>query len=209
MDDDKSNTEQLKVVENMHKTFLEALRYREQEILRFIAILAPALGWFVWLIKVYLENTNILTNVFVVGTIGVLFILTVGAVYSLALGFNFRYVTFQLAKMESKHCLNIINFILNGWERTAEEWVNKYKKMKCFPPEIIKVFWLAFVIAELFVVLAAVCLFYYTQEYSYIKVCIIIGCGVVCFYVSVFWGPNYYGKKLFDLCKKEKEKEKW
>lgn len=38
------NDDQRRAVENMHKTFLEALRHREQEILRFIVILAPALG---------------------------------------------------------------------------------------------------------------------------------------------------------------------
>ena len=55
-------------VENMHKTFLEALRHREQEILRFIAILAPALGGFIWLLnEVNLESEKG-TFIFTVGS---------------------------------------------------------------------------------------------------------------------------------------------
>jgi len=46
------------MLENMHKTFLEALRHREQEILRYIAILAPALAGFIWLLKLDLENKH-------------------------------------------------------------------------------------------------------------------------------------------------------
>ena len=68
-------------VANMHKTFLEALRHREQEIVRFVAILAPALGGFVWLL-----TKDVTPYVFTVGTLGVLFFLLVGGVYCLALG---------------------------------------------------------------------------------------------------------------------------
>ena len=78
------NKDQRMAVENMHKTFLEALRHREQEILRFIAILAPAMVGFIWLLnKVDLESEKG-TFIFTVGTLGVLFLLLVGAVYSLA-----------------------------------------------------------------------------------------------------------------------------
>jgi hypothetical protein len=37
-------------LESMHKLLLEALRHREQEIVRYLAILGPALGGFVWLL---------------------------------------------------------------------------------------------------------------------------------------------------------------
>ncbi len=40
----KPNEAQRKILESVHKTLLEALRHREQEILRYIAILAPALA---------------------------------------------------------------------------------------------------------------------------------------------------------------------
>lgn len=36
--------------EGIHKLLLEALRYREQEIFRYLAIPGPALGGFVWLL---------------------------------------------------------------------------------------------------------------------------------------------------------------
>lgn len=203
MEDEKINNKQsLRVIENMHQTFLEALRHREQEILQFIAFLAPALGGFIWLIKVYLENTE-LKNAFVFGTVGVLLILTLGAVYAIAIGFNFRYITFQIAKIESK--LEITDFMLKGWIRTTEAWVYKYKNKKCYPPEIIKVFWLAFIIAELFVAITAGSLLYVTQKHACFDLCVIFLFIVVCFIISAFCSPSYYGGKLFALCLNEKE----
>ena len=53
---------------NMHKMFLEALRHREQEIVRFLAILGPALGGFIWLIG----KRQLNPDMFVTGTYGVL-----------------------------------------------------------------------------------------------------------------------------------------
>jgi len=155
MEKDKLSEEQRTAVANMHKTFLEALRHREQEILRFIAILAPALVGFIWLLNEVDWKSEKGIFIFTVGTLGILFFLLLGAVYSLALGYNFRYVTLQLAKMESDFCLNIKEFILKSWLRTPKEWKEKYKNGNCFPPEIIKVFWLSFIIAKLLVVLAA------------------------------------------------------
>ncbi len=199
--------EQRKAVENMHKTFLEALRHREQEILRFMAILAPALVGFIWLLKVDLRSGNG-SFIFTAGTLGVLFLLTVGALYSLALGYNFRYVTLQLAKMESGYCLNIKEFILESWLRTAKQWEEKYKKKWCSPPEIINVFWLSFIIATFLIAIMAILFLFSTCEKSYVKIYIILGwlafCIIVIFYA--FW---YYSRKFSDYCKKEVEGGKW
>jgi len=196
-------------VENMHKTFLEALRHREQEILRYIAILAPALGGFVWLLnEVNLEGKNGVF-IFTVGTLGILFLLFVGAVYSLALGYNFRYVTLQLAKMESDFCLNIKEFILESWLRTANEWVEEYKKKRCFPPEIINVFWLSFIIAKIFVVLMAVIFLIINQKNMWIQILPISVIGVVCIIVALWFAPSHYGKKLYEMCEEEKKANKW
>ncbi len=195
-------------VENMHKTFLEALRHREQEILRFLAILAPALGGFIWLLKVYSE-INVEPFVFIAGTFGVLFFLTIGAVYSLALGYNFRYVTLQIAKMESGYCLNIKEFMINSWERTANQWAEKYKKGRCFPPEIIKVFWFSFIIAKLLVVLAATFFLYTKCENMLVQIHTIIMVGIACIIVTLWIAPCYYGKKLSKACEDEQKEGKW
>jgi len=200
------NDDQRRAVENMHKTFLEALRHREQEILRFIVILAPALGGFIWLLN--LESKNV-TFIFTVGTLGILFLLLVGALYSLALGYNFRYVTFQIAKMESDYCLNIKEFMLNSWERTADEWAKKYKKKRCFPPEIIKVFWLSFVIAKVLIVLAATFFLHTKCENMMRQICMIISGGLFCIVIAALIAPFYYGRKLYNMCYSEKKEGKW
>ena len=200
------NDDQRMAVENMHKTFLEALRHREQEILRFIVILAPALGGFIWLLNLESKNG---TFIFTVGTLGILFLLLVGAVYSLALGYNFRYVTLQIAKMESDYCLNIKEFMVNSWERTADEWAEKYKKKRCFPPEIIKVFWLSFVISKLLIVLAATFFLHTKFENMMWQIFMIISGGLFCFIIAAFFAPFYYGTKLYKICYGEKKEGKW
>lgn len=191
---------------NMHKTFLEALRHREQEILRFIAILAPALGGFIWLLTLdFSKGEN--PSVFTIGTLGVLFLLTVGAVYSLALGYNFRYVTLQLAKIESDYCLKIKDFMLKYWLRTPKEWKNKYRNGRCFPPEIIKVFWLAFVIAKVLVVLVAGVFLYTKGENVTAQIHLVIIGGAICVIITAWLTPCHYGEKLRDAC--EKEPDEW
>ena len=146
-------------LENMHKLFLEALRHREQEIVPYLAIIGPALGGFIWL----LIRTTDPPQVFVAGTIGVLFLLLVGAVYSLALGYNFRYITLQLAKLEDK--MKIMDTMLAGWPRDVDEFRRRYVICRsvpilrsvpwCTPPEIIKIFWMAFLAAMAGVAIAA------------------------------------------------------
>jgi VIT1/CCC1 family predicted Fe2+/Mn2+ transporter len=194
---------------NMHNTLLEALRHREQEILRYIAILAPALGGFIWLLKGFLEDPNE-DLVFTVGTLGVLFLLFVGAMYSLVLGYNYRYITLQLAKMEAEFCLNIKEFILESWPRTAKEWAEKYKKKWCAPPEIIYVFWLSFIIAKIFVVLMAVIFLISKQKNTtWMQILAMVAIGIVCVILTSCSAPSHYGKKLYKMCEEEKKANKW
>jgi hypothetical protein len=187
-------------LENMHKLFLEALRHREQEIVPYLAIIGPALGGFVWLLSRTDEP-----EVFVVGTIGVLFLLLVGAIYSLALGYNYRYITLELAKLEEK--LGITNAMLRGWPRDAEAFRRRYVVCPdipilrsipwCTPPEVIKVFWLAFLVA-MFGVSAAV----YRFRYEICVRPILISAGVS---FAIAWGiyPLWFGWKLRRKCNDE------
>jgi len=212
MTDQKDNfntEEQRRAVENMHNTFLEALRHREQEILRFIAILAPALGGFLWLLKEVDLKSEKGPFIFTIGTLCVLFLLWVGAVYSIALGYNFRYVTFQLAKLELPFCLNIKEFTLDKWPRS----LNKFKKYIfkfipwCEPPEIIKVFWLAFVMAILGVM--GIAWYFLSTERGNMcgQICIIKFGSGLCIIAGLLV-PIWFGCKLHEYCDAEDPK-KW
>lgn len=136
------------VLKEMHKTFLEALRQREQEIFSYLTTLGLAFGGFGWLLvqETSKEPPSSKTP-FVFGTVGVLLLLGLGALYSLSLGYNYRYLTFQLAKIEST--LKIKNAMLDGWPRSVADF-QRYARW-CEPPEIIKVFWYAFTLGIFFV----------------------------------------------------------
>jgi len=182
---------------NMHKLFLEALRHREQEIFRYLAILGPALSGFVWLLKA----DPIDSRVFVIGTVCVLLPMFLGAVYALALGYNYRYITLQIAKLESMLCIK--DYMLKGWPKCRKDFLDRYKlfccKPWCTPPEIIKVFWWAFLAGIAGVTLAA-CL--YRPEG--IVLSIVIPVGAVAFLTGLF-APLRFGKKLRDKCLEEPE----
>jgi len=198
----KLSNEQRNALENMHKTFLEALRHREQEILRYIAILAPALAGFVWLlVKLNLECSR-QAFTFAVGTLGVLFLLLVGAVYSLALGYNYRYIMFQLAKLEAK-ALHIDGFVLKSWPRGIKAF-GKYRP--CYPPEIIKIFWLAFAVCIGGVMLTVIFVPPFSKNWL-IKV-VIVFVGTACLYITLK-APYWYGAKLQRARDKEEREDNW
>jgi len=197
---------------DMHRLLLDALRHREQEIFRYLAILGPALGGFVWLLHagsavevttdaaVRTVTTHELgLSVFVVGTVSVILLLLLGALYSLALGYNYRYVTLQLAKLESMLCIK--DYVLKGWPKSPQKFMGRYKfcccKPSCVPPEIIKVFWWAFLVGIGGVTLTA-CL--YRPEALVLS--IVIPVGAVAFFLGLL-APLRFGKKLHDACEKE------
>ncbi len=66
---DELTTEGKQAVQNMHQAFLEALRHREQEILRYLAILGPALGGFIWLLTLDLSSKAHMPTVFAAGSL--------------------------------------------------------------------------------------------------------------------------------------------
>ncbi len=142
----ESERERRKALLNMHKMFLEAMRHREQEIVRFLAILGPALGGFAWLATKREEHPD----VFLLGTLGVLFVLVIGALYALALGYNYRYLTLQLAKIEAEKQLDLKEVTLQYWPKDPKGFI-KGNRIGVIPwstpPGIIHVFWLTFVLA--------------------------------------------------------------
>ena len=183
-------------LEGMHGLMLQALRQREQDIIRYLAILVPSVGGFVWLLQSEISDVK----VFIVGSVFVLLLLLLGAVYSLALGYNYRYITMELAKLEA--VLRIRDAMLVSWPRSPEDFLRRYRLgciPWCLPPEIIKIFWAGFLVAIIGVTIGA--LFSRPED----EVCqIVIPSGSVCLLVG-FLSPIYFGYKLRKYCKKEPE----
>jgi len=101
-------------LEGMQSSFLEALRHREEQIFRYLAILGPALGGFFWLL---VKAKTLTAGILTAGTIGIQLLLLLGAVYSLALGYNYRCVVLQLAKLQVH--LKLTNVIRNNASTSA------------------------------------------------------------------------------------------
>ncbi len=199
---------------NTHQLMLDALRHREQEIFRYLAILGPAIGGFVWLlyadsaVEVTTDATGsdvttheLGTGLFVIGTISVLLLLLLGAAYSLALGYNYRCITLQLAKLEA--LLGIRDYMLKGWPRCRKYFLDKYKigccRPWCTPPEIIKVFWWAFLGGIGGVTLAA-CL----SRPDALVLSVVIPFGALALMVGLL-APFHFGRKLKEKCLEEPE----
>lgn len=193
----------LTVVENEHQLLLEALRHREEAMVQYLAILGPALGGFAWLLAHYGYNPST-KKVFVAGTIGVIALLFLGALYSLALGYNFRYIIMQLAKFEAM--LGVEKYMLSGWPRAKVHFQNRYSTLCgvpwCTPPEIIGIFWKAF-LACIVAVTAVACVF--RPEPQVLKT--LIPVAVACFAWACWIAPVLYGFKLRRMV--EAEREPW
>jgi len=189
------------VLEQMHSALLDALRHREQEIFSYLAILVPALGGFMWLLlhlhSAGADKPDVNDDDFFVGTLGVLMLLFLGAAYSLTLGYNFRYVTLQLAKIE--HHLKAVNAILRGWPRSPADFKSRYRLLGvpwCAPPEMIRVFWVSFLAG-----IVGVSAVYWNAPKNPHR-CLVIWAGGICFVIGLL-GPFWFGCKLRRLICRE------
>lgn len=135
-----------------HRLMLEALRTREQDIIRYLVILGPALAGFTWLIRYFNEVGEIS---FAIGTGGIIFILFIGGWYSIALGYNYRYIQFHLMKLEKPLKRGL--YMPSSWPKDKDDFKKRYGKL-CLPPEIIKVFWFSFVFLIGGITVAAYCI---------------------------------------------------
>lgn len=202
------------VMESMHRLLLEALRHREQEMTRFLAILGPALIGFVWL----LQNADFYGYVFLIGSVGVLLLLTLGAVYSASLGYNHRYMVLQLAKLEAT--MGVTSAVLAGWPRSREDFIRRYRLFGlpcCLPPELILWFWCSFMVAILGIAAVPVIIMLGPDLPRMMLGGSQIGTGPgLSIFVSVIgaWifliglaSPFFYGAKLKRLC--ESEPKSW
>ncbi|MDZ4724435.1 MAG: hypothetical protein SGI97_11135 [candidate division Zixibacteria bacterium] len=171
-----------------HQVLLAALRQREQEVIKYVAILTPALGGYIWLIK-----EDVTSKVFQVGSSGVIVLLLIGTAYTLALGYNSRYITLQLAKIEVR--LGMTGFILDSWPRTSRAFADRYG-LWLLPPDIIKTFYFAFLGSSAFVTLSAPAL--------YSDACWVVVIGVIAIILGLGL-PFYFGKKLRDSALGERD----
>ena len=204
---DKDTIDSLK---RMHSLYLEALRQREQDIIRFLAILAPALAGFFYLL---LRKWAMTDTTFLVGILGIQGILFIGACYTAAIGFNYRSLILQIVKIE-KH-LGVKPVILKGWPREFCLIREKFKFFRsnefiirkriiikpnpswCWPPEILKTFLWSFVLAIAFVFITST---FYIGIFIRFLVSLF-------FLLSGFMLLGYilhsYGKKLKNFCDTE------
>jgi hypothetical protein len=187
-----------------HQLFLEALRYREQEVFRYLVIMGPALGGFAWLLDRYRSHYIDITT-FSLGTIGLVALLLLGACYCIALGYNYRYLTFQISKEEDD--IGVSETVLKAWPRGVDrwsEWTNfgHYHELLgklhpkladlawCFPPGLIAVFWFAFMLGQVFLTVVA----FLVSESAWIA-WLAWGMGIACIGVT-FVVPWWHGRKL-------------
>jgi hypothetical protein len=193
-------------LEKMHGLLLEALRHRKQEIFNYLAILGPALAGFAWLLYAddQAANKPVGVGLFLFGTASALSLLFFGAVYSLMLGYNYRYITLQLAKIE--YILNMKEAMLEGWPKLPQAF-GRYKWCAipvCTPPEIIKVFWAAFLAGLGGVMLTA----WFWKPHHCSVYAVVLGVGIPYFVGGGILCPVYLGSKLNKLRLKESE-ELW
>jgi hypothetical protein len=135
---------------------------------------------------------------FIAGTVGILLMLFLGSIYSLALGYNYRYIIFQLAKIE--HLLDAKSAVLQGWPKSRNEFLDRYRLTAwipwCTPPAIIQVFWYAFLAGIVWVTVSA----------SVVKpgaVNVLGPIGIACLLIGWLVWPIRLGYKLKRLCDKE------
>jgi hypothetical protein len=204
--EDSSKPDKSVLVGQLHQALMAALLQREKDIIQYLAILVPALGGFMWLLIEFkkfkpCQSAPCQSDIFIYGTIGVLLLLLLGAVYALTLGYNFRYITLQLAKLESR--LRIEGMMLVSWPRSPDDFARKCRIgiiPWCTPPEMIKVFWIAFVLGIAGVTVAA-CLFLYPRVCES-TVWQLAGTGTGALVVALL-APIHFGRKLRAACKKE------
>ena len=187
--DDSDGKPRTSALVNAHQQMLVALRHREQEIIRFLVILVPTIsGYFYLLYNYFCTETCYLDNkMLLIGTLFVEFILAVGAVYTVTLGYNFRSILMQLKKFERG--LGIDNYTLLQWQETLIVG----PKQSCIPPEIIKVFWWAFIIAFAGVGITSITIS--QPSYFWASVSASLIADLILFFVPT----SQYGKKLHKL----------
>lgn len=164
----------------LYDKLLEALRHREQEIFRYIALVVPSV---VGLVGLSVFGSTLPMVRLIAISVGLQLLAGLGAWYSLALGYNYRYVLAGIRSLEE--ALEIVQFMVRPWTRSCSQsrW--------CWPPEVIKVFWVSFV---LLIVFTAVTSCFINSSVGVI-VAVSISSALFLAIVVLFL-PWHYGRKL-------------
>lgn len=180
---------QRQVLADFHRLMLEALRLREQDVVRYIAILAPAMAGFFWLLLHSRYNGDIV----IAGTIGTVLLLCTGAIYCATLGYNFRSIIFQIAKLRKQ--IGVRDYVLSRWPGSPSDFKKRYGYW-CWPPEMIGVFWLSFVVFIMGVIVAA-----------WVLVDLPCWAVIICLVIEAIavLSPLRYGIRLRDMIDEEEE----
>jgi hypothetical protein len=133
-----------------HKLFVEALRHRESGVLQHVVLLGAALSGFAWLLKNNGQCEPV--SSFTIGTVAVLFLLTLGAIYCYVSSFNYRCFLLQVAKLE--RYAHAERYILKQWHpnKISNKIYGKSLHWWWFGPDIINVFWWSFLLAAIGVI---------------------------------------------------------
>ncbi len=171
-----------------NELYLRALRQREDDVVKFLGLLVPALVGYIWLLT---KSSEVCEQTLFSGTVGVIFVLSVGAVFTVALGFNYRYITLQMAKIDVFYSVD--KLVLKKWPRKPGD----FKMIFCSPPEILKIYWISYLILILLICCIS-CLF--IDKCSYL--CIIFVISFIALLFSILL-PFYYGCKIQKICELE------
>ena len=140
-------------------------------------------------------------NVFLIGIYGILFILFAGAHYALALGYNYRYLTLQLAKLEAPKYLKLYKVMLHYWPREPKAFIkaNRIGVIPwCTPPGIIKIFWIAFLASIAGITVSA----WILQEADPVSKSYLLWTGGLTFAIAFLW-PIQIGRKMLKAARAE------
>jgi hypothetical protein len=191
-----------KLVEQLHSVFLESMENRYKEILSVLGFLIPAITGFIVLLQKYevtvkteeldLEHTAlpavdpILT--FFIGSIAIIFILSWGAAYALAISYRYRYLQASVYKIEE--AFGADNYIPNSFKPKIITGI-KDKLVIEVAPGIMQVHVFFFMIGIL-----GVCLNYILiTSWSWHSITIII-ISIVSIVMMYIIGSLIYAKKL-------------
>lgn len=109
-------------------------------------------------------------------------------------------IILELAKLEVK--LKVRDSMLKGWPRTKQDFLIRYKtksgKPWCTPPEVIKVFWLAFLLGIIGVAVTA-CI----HQHDVVALHLFVGFGFIFLALAGWELPKHFGVKFITLCEEE------
>ncbi|TET39242.1 MAG: hypothetical protein E3J72_00945 [Planctomycetota bacterium] len=130
--------DQEEILREFYKILLESMRTREQALLRFLALFGAPIAGYIWILVHHNQtksDINISNAGLLAAALGTILIQILGAIYILALSYNFRSMQIACDKIEKE--FNIVDKMPKGWRLTRER-IGKWGLLD-FAPEMFKV----------------------------------------------------------------------